>query len=535
MRIITPQRHEGQTSHFKRILVPLSALFGLALFIALFYGLLAGKRWDLQSLNVYCDSNGNVHMEYPDFGPVQAVRNTYWNLSYFLGITMGFGHFSFSTARVIDGLWDIVVGRCGQAGLALLACPVLRRSLNLEMEQSTASLPLFASLAFDKFSATSTWKILHDIFAAQRPAEEQQKDTIARGPRRKRQVWRYIGWASVLTYWLAYPTMTSITTGYQPHYEPYLSPPDSDSLIPMAGFVIPPVVLFSPQNISRTEPIALNSSSTDPEMRTLWQCKSIVLNDSKSLVSDLTSADYEACFLPSHGLRYGPLKETYPQFKSCPDGTCNCTISVNTARSDLYSSSSNTPVTVLDITSSNLTLNSRTFSFDGGLYFTHQCGSGESIAGGCLDSGSALLTNGDYTLDQHFMQDHGFCRPLNQYKWGFSSLALLTHLLITLLVAGILTTLHFDAFCKGKSDRQELDNNVYSDAVIVSRELERLPMDRPLEDVTASELNGVVQAKKASVCIENDDLERPRGSLWQFRRRKETTRSEQETCKEDLL
>lgn len=482
------------------------------------------------TLHVFCDANGDVHIEYPSQQFLRKVRHELWNPDYFLGITMGFGHFSFATARVVDGLWDILVGRCGQAGLALLAYPVLRRSLNPEMEQHAASLRLFASLAFDKLSMTAAWNVLRDIFEAGHSARGGQEDAKPAAPRRSRQVCRYLEWTSVLGYWLAFPTITSITTGYQPRYEPYLSPPRTDSLIPMAPFTIPGVILYSGARIGYLEPVALNSSSSDPSMRTLWQCKSPLETEFTVRLPTgprLTITDYETCFLPTLGvLDEVPPKGTYPQLKSCPDGTCNCTLSLEKTTFDFD---------VVNITSSNLTLRSHTWSLDGGLYFTRQCASNE-INNNCLDVGNVLLTDGNYTLSRDFMQVHGFCRPLNEYKWGFSSLALLTHLSITLLVASILMALHFDAFRNGKSDRHALDNNLYSDVVIVSRELERLPFGRPLEDVAASELERVVKAKDVRICIENHDLERPRGIPLPtcFRRRKGTCQSEHE-AKRDLL
>lgn len=131
----------------------------IALFVGLFYGLVARDRLPT-ALQILCDSNSNFHVYASTrYGKIDRPTNarTYWDPGTFLGITLGFGHFCIPATRVIDGLCDVVVARCDQAALAMLAYPVLRQSLDVEAEQSGTSLSLYATLAFEKVSFTSAW------------------------------------------------------------------------------------------------------------------------------------------------------------------------------------------------------------------------------------------------------------------------------------------------------------------------------------------------------------------------------------------
>lgn len=154
MRKMPSLRRDGTSPHLRQVFLPPSTIIGLALFIGVFYGLFTRSTIPT-ALTVSCDANSNVRIKYDSLVYSPASLNQYWDPSLFLGITLGFGRFTFSSVRTIDGLWDVVVARCGQALGALLAYSVLRRSLSTEMERSSASLSLFATMAFDKVSVTA--------------------------------------------------------------------------------------------------------------------------------------------------------------------------------------------------------------------------------------------------------------------------------------------------------------------------------------------------------------------------------------------
>lgn len=132
------------------------------------------------------------------------------------------------------------------------------------------------------------------------------------------------------------------------------------------------------------------------------------------------------------------------------------------------------------------------------LYFCPQCAT-ESVNTDCIAGGRTYRMDSNYTLTPDFMQQYGICRPLNKFRWGFSSLALLTYLLTTWSVALVLPALHFDALRNDQLDKHVFDGNFFSDAVVISRELENLEVDRPLDQVPPPELKKVAETAQAIV------------------------------------
>lgn len=201
---------------------------------------------------------------------------------------------------------------------------------------------------------------------------------------------------------------------------------------------------------------------------------------------------------------------------------CTCTIEVLTDAERFPTESPGNSTTFkgfLINTANTIKLPDRTVTFfmDDAPRFLGQCAADRYTYQGCMGGGEVYLTDGSRTLTQDYMQTHGFCRPLNRYRWGFSSLALLTHLLISIAAALVLTALHFDAFCNGKTDRRIYDHDLYSDAVAVSRELDRLPFDRPPEEVSGAELKDVVEKAGARVWIDEVNDLLPRREGWRLR------------------
>ncbi|XPS95522.1 hypothetical protein M3J09_004810 [Ascochyta lentis] len=65
---------------------------------------------------------------------LQPSTYRYWSNSGFFQITLGFGHLTFTQAKAIDVIWDIVVGRGGQGLLALLSWQTFVQYVTTSME-----------------------------------------------------------------------------------------------------------------------------------------------------------------------------------------------------------------------------------------------------------------------------------------------------------------------------------------------------------------------------------------------------------------
>jgi hypothetical protein len=63
-----------------------------------------------------------------------------------LDVDFQFGNYSYSTARLIDLLWDVIVSRCGQALLGWVSYKVYTAALMQIMETHPISYDLYMSL-----------------------------------------------------------------------------------------------------------------------------------------------------------------------------------------------------------------------------------------------------------------------------------------------------------------------------------------------------------------------------------------------------
>ena len=124
-----------------------------------------------------------------------------------LTITLRLGSFGFFVSKSIDVVWDVVVGRGGQAILFYTAYRVFAKVLCCTMEKHAMSHRLYSSVAFEGVTFPTTWRLILD-----------------------RQHWA-AGWRARLTilgmilgsvYIISFPTLVSAMTGYATEYEPFI-------------------------------------------------------------------------------------------------------------------------------------------------------------------------------------------------------------------------------------------------------------------------------------------------------------------------
>jgi hypothetical protein len=137
-----------------------------------------GFRFDIDNFDQpTCDAGGN-------FQPPSSFSNpsSFLSPSKVFQITMGFGAMSFSNAKIIDVVWDIVretcthlvsvtlmktqvVGRGGQAILAFISYRVFTKCLARLMERSSVTLAVFESLTLrDAISVSSILVLMKNFF-----------------------------------------------------------------------------------------------------------------------------------------------------------------------------------------------------------------------------------------------------------------------------------------------------------------------------------------------------------------------------------
>lgn len=158
----------------------------------------------------FCNADGNVDETVNGYRP-------FWDPNLYFTINVAFGRFSFSTVKVIDAVWDVLVGRGGQTLAAVIAYGVLRRSLTLTLERYIITIPTVASLYCQQIQVMPVIRLTYSAFRQwdfQRPTWRQPCHTGRL--RLSAQVF-------VCVYVLSFATLVSVMTGYRAQLTGYLA------------------------------------------------------------------------------------------------------------------------------------------------------------------------------------------------------------------------------------------------------------------------------------------------------------------------
>ncbi|KAF5535755.1 hypothetical protein FMEXI_10661 [Fusarium mexicanum] len=134
-------------------------------------------------------------------------RFDWWAPRGFFQITLSWGRLTFGTAKLIDVIWDLVVGRGGQTLMALASWRVFAEYLQLSLITKPAAYSTVWLIRFQKDnSALATWKLAAGFF----------KIGLA-----SKKVMCFMIWTALLI--LAFPTFASSMTGYTPYNKAYVN------------------------------------------------------------------------------------------------------------------------------------------------------------------------------------------------------------------------------------------------------------------------------------------------------------------------
>ena len=148
----------------------------------------------------YCSPGGDFSLE-SEYDP--------WSMGHIFQISMGLGNLTFSEAKLIDVVWDDVVGRGGQSILAIVTFKVFTKTLTrlLEERRSSVSYGMFEAVVFQEASMSSIWKM---------------GSTVCRNVT-CREMAAFVWMAMASIYLLSFPTLLSAMTGYTTNVAPYFN------------------------------------------------------------------------------------------------------------------------------------------------------------------------------------------------------------------------------------------------------------------------------------------------------------------------
>lgn len=171
----------------------------------------------------FCNVDGNVAQARLDYQPI-------WDAGLFFAINIAYGQYNFTTVKLIDACWDVVVGRLGQGVVGIIAFRVLRRSMALLMEESVILVSTAATVCCQQIQLVSVWELLRGVFVS-----PIRLPPLGRR-RRLRNATRHVMYVFACAYVLAFATFVSVMTGYRAGLTGFFQPDEfrNDSLAPLA-------------------------------------------------------------------------------------------------------------------------------------------------------------------------------------------------------------------------------------------------------------------------------------------------------------
>lgn len=113
---------------------------------------------------------------FPDFDHVPGLNGTATSVidhsiplkgffTKFYTVNMVFGDYSFTVAKAIDVVWDIIIGRGGQALLLYVFSRVFYDFLHMLLEKDSMTYDTFTSLSLSGATAWGLWMLGRDLFS----------------------------------------------------------------------------------------------------------------------------------------------------------------------------------------------------------------------------------------------------------------------------------------------------------------------------------------------------------------------------------
>ena len=133
-----------------------------------------------------------------------------WNSSYLFTVTIPLGvdsYWSYTHVRILDIMWDVLLGRAGQAVLIWVAYRVYHKAISFLMQTESIGYDTYGAVAFDTGSCGSVLTFF--------------KALVAKKPSFSWKRCRVLGTLVLTTlYIVAMPTLLSATTGYAAVFTP---------------------------------------------------------------------------------------------------------------------------------------------------------------------------------------------------------------------------------------------------------------------------------------------------------------------------
>ncbi|KAF2728109.1 hypothetical protein EJ04DRAFT_504600 [Polyplosphaeria fusca] len=170
----------------------------------------------------------------------------YWHSSNFFQINFGFGELTFAQAKAVDVVWDVVVGRGGQALLAFVSWQIFARYLTTSMGVQPVTFSTFSAIFLHhEPTVMSLYRMSRDFATRQR-----LRSKIA-------MVFMLV----TTGYILAFPTIASAMTGYNGNVAAFV-PDSSGNFVKFESFQPVLYIIHDGDRINKTNDSAVTPSAS---------------------------------------------------------------------------------------------------------------------------------------------------------------------------------------------------------------------------------------------------------------------------------
>ncbi|KAI0527841.1 hypothetical protein F5B22DRAFT_582550 [Xylaria bambusicola] len=186
------------------------------------------------------------------------VGYNYWDASGFFQINIPFGSYSFTAVKIIDTVWDVVIGRLGQSILAYFAYSTFADYATLSMETAPITYTTFIILFIESGPTfMSVYRLIRDFMLYRR-----LRSTIL-------TIWAIFSMLFILTW----PTLIAAMSGYSPEVGAYVKDIDTENLVKYNEFRLLAYIIHDGERINLTTDYQLPAG---PPFLDSWD---ILLND----------------------------------------------------------------------------------------------------------------------------------------------------------------------------------------------------------------------------------------------------------------
>ncbi|KAJ9613136.1 hypothetical protein H2200_003077 [Cladophialophora chaetospira] len=364
-----------------------------------------------------------------------------WDLSGFFQITLGFGELSFSTAKLIDVCWDVIVGRGGQAILVAISFIVFSKALVRSMESSPVSYGTFEAVTLQHGSLTANLKLARDLL--------KSRSVRARAA----VVWMIVSGAFVL----AFPTVVSAMTGYSVNIESFVEV-DNGNLIQYSNFTLVRYIVHDADRIDKSlgKDFQVTTAGNVKGSREISQIDDYDYSDlcvaqyypaenSNGTADWSDTAGHPTCdfywHVSEYGYRYGFLGDLQGPTTFNYSGQL-----VNLTKPSLN-------ITAIfwkeDWIQSEASNGKDWWDYPFGYYWKNSNG-----VAPFHNFSDPTFTNGQFTYDLEQLNLRGRCQQSGtNYQWGFSFLVLFSFIIVSLVWCAGMYVMFVDAFLHSRIDR----------------------------------------------------------------------------------